>query len=76
MTLHHDYALGPYLICSTSSSGNYLSTFKMDENHMELIKNAANFLDYENLRPKLDKAISSVNKRARYIIITGRTSRS
>ena len=51
MTLHHDYALGPYLICSTSSSGNYLSTVEMDENLMELIKNAANFLDYENQRP-------------------------
>ena len=34
---------------------------------MELIKNAANFLDYENLCPKLDEAISSANEGAVHI---------
>ena len=62
-------ALGPYLICITSSSGNYLSTFEMEENLMELIKKVANFLDYGNLCPKLDDAISSANKRTGQIII-------
>ena len=62
-------ALGPYLICIASSSGNYFSTFETEENHMSLIKKAANFLDIENLRSKLDGAISSANKRAGHIII-------
>ena len=36
---------------------------------MSLIKKAATFLYYENLRPKLDEAISSANKRAGHINI-------
>ena len=63
-------ALSPYLICIASSSRNYLNTFEMEENHIVLIKKKANFLDYKNLCPKLDEAISSANKRAGHIIIT------
>ena len=61
-------ALVPYLICITHSSWNNLSTFEMEENHIALIKKAAKYLDYENLRPKLDEAISSANKGAGHIL--------